>query len=91
MLHVCRVEPKPLDMAAEEGDGEGGPHGGGAAQAARGASPARGPPAPGAVHGLARVAPPPHRSTRRPRRAAPPGPRHPLHEGFSLPSQYPII
>jgi hypothetical protein len=76
-------EPEPVDMAPEEGDGEGGTHGGGAAQAARGAAPGRAQPATGTVHAIPRLEAPPHRPPCRPRGAAPPGPRRPLHEGSS--------
>lgn len=75
--YIFCVEPKPIDIAAEERDGQRGPHGGGAAQAACGTHPRRGPPTPGAVHALQRVATPPHRPARRTRRAP--------HEGLPTP------
>lgn len=77
MHYIFCVEPKPIDIAAEERDGQRGPHGGGAAQAACGTHPRRGPPTPGAVHALQRVATPPHRPARRTRRAP--------HEGLPTP------
>lgn len=81
MLFGGVLEPEPLDMEAEEGDGEGRPDGGRAAEAACGAAPGRWKPTVGAVHALACFTAPPQRPPRCTCRAAPPGPRPPLHEG----------